>query len=196
VPSRVHAWIHGEERPPPEGRAAPAAPTGTLRAIAGEGEAFVPAAPETVWRTLLDPAALARVVPGCSRLVASGENAYEATVDIGVGPVRGRFEASVRLSDLAPPRAARLSGSLLGPLGSSHGAGSIRLEPHEGGTRVAYDYEVHLAGKVAAVGGRMLDGATRILIRQFFAALARQAAPAARAVPWWRALLRRLGLGA
>ena len=68
-----------------------------------------------------------------------------------------------------------------------------------GGTRIVYDYEVRLSGKVAAVGGRMLDGAARVLTGQFFARLAREAggAPAAAdARPAFRArLLRLLGIG-
>ena len=60
---------------------------------------------------------------------------------------------------------------MIGPLGSSHGTGRLRLEPTDDGTRVTYDYEIHLAGKVAAVGGRMLQGAARVLIGQFFAGL-------------------------
>ena len=46
----------------------------------------------------------------------------------------------------------------------------MTLEADEGGTRVGYTYEVEVTGKVAAVGGRMLEGATRILIGQFFEA--------------------------
>ena len=51
----------------------------------------------------------------------------------------------------------------------------MTLEAAEGGTQVRYDYAVHLTGKVAAVGGRMLDGAARLLIGQFFKALVKQA---------------------
>ena len=52
-----------------------------------------------------------------------------------------------------------------------------------------------LTGKVAAVGGRLLEGATRVVISQFFERLVAQVGePGIAAVPWWRRLLRLLGL--
>ncbi len=36
-------------------------------------------------------------------------------------------------------------------------------------------YTAEIGGKVASIGGRLLDGAARVIIGQFFAALARQA---------------------
>ncbi len=39
----------------------------------------------------------------------------------------------------------------------------------------AYTYEAEIGGKVASVGGRLLDGAARVVIGQFFQALARHA---------------------
>ena len=44
----------------------------------------------------------------------------------------------------------------------------MRLAAEQGGTRVDYDYSVEISGKVAAVGGRMLEGAARMVIGQFF----------------------------
>ena len=82
--------------------------------------------------------------------------------------MRGRFNATVDLSELDPPKAAKLSGSLAGPLGATRGAGRLRLEARDGGTHVNYDFTVEISGKVAAVGGRMLEGASRVVVGQFF----------------------------
>jgi 2-furoyl-CoA dehydrogenase large subunit len=38
-----------------------------------------------------------------------------------------------------------------------------------------YRYEAEIGGKVASIAGRLLDGAARLIIGQFFAALAGQA---------------------
>jgi 2-furoyl-CoA dehydrogenase large subunit len=62
-----------------------------------------------------------------------------------------------------------------GALGDARGTGRIRLTPMpDGGTTLAYDYDAEIGGKVASIGGRLLDGAAKIVIRQFFAALARK----------------------
>lgn len=194
---KIAEILEAEEPPPPEGTAvAPApAPVGEGHALKGDGATLVPASPETVWRTLLDPEALAAVIPGCHKLDLVAENEYHATVSLGVGPVRGVFEAGVRLSDLDPPSAATLSGELSGPLGSSRGAGRVRLAAEGDGTRVSYDYSVSISGKVAAVGGRLLEGAARVVVGQFFERLAAQVGGKPVAESWWRRLLRMLGIG-
>jgi 2-furoyl-CoA dehydrogenase large subunit len=52
----------------------------------------------------------------------------------------------------------------------------VTLAPNdEGGTIIDYTYEAAVGGKVAAVGGRLLEGAARVIFKQFFAALARKA---------------------
>jgi 2-furoyl-CoA dehydrogenase large subunit len=40
---------------------------------------------------------------------------------------------------------------------------------------LTYDYTAEVGGKVAAVGGRMLEGAAKIVLKQLFEQLGRQA---------------------
>jgi len=61
-------------------------------------------------------------------------------------------------------------------LGSARGSGLVELTPIESGTRLSYDYEAQVSGKVAAVGGRMLEGAAKVVLRQLFESLGRHAA--------------------
>jgi 2-furoyl-CoA dehydrogenase large subunit len=91
--------------------------------------------------------------------------------------VRGKFEATVKLDDLVTEKSGRITGTLSGPLGGASGAGHLRLEKTAAGTRLDYDYAVTATGKVVSVGGRLLDGAAAIIIRQFFERLARQLNP-------------------
>ncbi|MGH6750979.1 MAG: SRPBCC domain-containing protein, partial [Bradyrhizobium sp.] len=92
-----------------------------------------------------------------------------------IGPVKGRYRAEVKLSDLDPPRALTLSGSAEGGLGFGGGEGRITLTPHESGTTLHYVYDAAIGGKVASIGGRLLDGAAKVIIGQFFTSLARHA---------------------
>jgi 2-furoyl-CoA dehydrogenase large subunit len=175
TPTKISALIHGDEPARPEtAEAAPEAAPGKRRALTGTGSHTVPATPEEVWATLIDPEKLASVIPGCHELELVGENEYQALVTLGVGPVSGKFKANVKLSEMDPPSAVVLSGDLAGPLGSSRGSGHVTLTGGASETEVAYDYEVEITGRVAAVGGRMLDGATRIVISQFFRRLTAQ----------------------
>ncbi|MDP4004763.1 molybdopterin cofactor-binding domain-containing protein [Methylobacterium sp. NEAU K] len=192
----------GDELAPPAGHAASKPPTKPGdRTLRGEGTAEVTAPPESVWAMLLDPDVLASVIPGSHGVRKLSDTHFQADVSLGVGPVKGRYKADVTLSDLDAPRAATLTGTVTGGLGSGGGSGRITLEPNAtGGTRVSYVYEASVGGKVAAVGGRLLDGAARVIIGGFFAALARRAGGSSSRFPqipgFLRRLLARLGVSA
>jgi 2-furoyl-CoA dehydrogenase large subunit len=164
-PARVLEWIAGEEQP---SRIATAPPATAGSGLHGEGVVTVGRDPQAVWAAVLDDDMLRRAIRGCRALTRAGAHTFKADVLLGVGPVKGHFDADVGLFDLDPPRAAVLKGSLVGALGAASGAGRLALAPHGGGTRIVYAYDIHLSGRVAMVGGRMLNGATRHLINEFF----------------------------
>jgi len=206
TPSRVMDLIGIEDPGPSRGASASAAAAAAAATVAisgkrgkllsARGEITLSAAPEAVFAVLLDSAALARVIPGCNTLEQIGPNRYRADVTIGVGMIRARYAAELTLSDLEHPRRLRLSGSGLSSFGSAKGSGLVSLEPSADGTLLRYDYEAEISGKVAAVGGRMLEGAAKIVLRQLFEELGRQAGggTSARPVSIWRRFLRWLGI--
>tara|TARA_R100000935_G_scaffold23636_2_gene43018 strand:- start:5256 stop:8240 length:2985 start_codon:yes stop_codon:yes gene_type:complete len=172
--SKLAALIFGDEPAPKE----PVSETKTEataggRTLTGEGRAVVQASREDVWRMLLDPATLDAIIPGSHGVRKVGETRFEADVTLGIGPVRGRYKADIDLSDLDPPNAVTLSGQAVGALGTGGGQGRITLTDTEDGTEIAYRYEAQIGGKVASVGGRLLDGAAKVVIGEFFRALAR-----------------------
>jgi len=181
TPERLNSMLAGEEAPPPEDLAGLAAAEAEEEeagapAITGDGSVHVDADPASVWRALLDPQSLKQIIPGCHSVESISPEHYRAEVSLGVGPIRGRFDADVKLSDLEVEHRARLAGTLNGPLGKAEGSGRVTLSPENGGTRIDYTYGVEVGGKVASVGGRMIKRAARIVIDQFFERLARVAA--------------------
>ena len=176
VPAKLAFAVRGEEPAAPAGRAGGDIRKGSDRRLHGEGEADVNVSAERVWAMLLDPETLRAVIPGCHSVQKISDTHFRADVTIGIGPVKGRYRADVKLSDLDPPHAVTLGGSAEGALGFGGGEGRITLVPTaNGGTSIRYVYEAAIGGKVASIGGRLLDGAARVIIGQFFAALARQA---------------------
>ena len=176
-PSRIAGLLAGDEPQPkvkPK-RVEDTAPGGQ-RKLTGEGSAEVAASREEVWRMLLDPATLEAIIPGSHGVEKVSDTHFTADVTLGVGPVKGRYKADIELSDLDEPNAVTLSGKTVGALGSGEGSGRVTLEDLGGGrTRISYSYEAGIGGKVASVGGRLLDGAARVVIGQFFKALANHA---------------------
>ena len=177
VPAKLAEHVRGAEPAPPAGRAAPAiGERSGDRSLRGEGSATVGATAERIWAMLLDPATLQAVIPGCHSVEKISDTHFRAAVTLGIGPVKGRYRAEVKLSDLDPPHAVTLGGSAEGALGFGGGEGRITLVPNgSGSTDVRYVYHAAIGGKVASIGGRLLDGAARVIIGQFFSALARQA---------------------
>jgi len=180
TPAKLAEHVHPKEGAPrhsgPAGPgAAGLAPPADGKTLHGNGEVFVPASPEAVWRMLLDVDTLAAVIPGCHAVEKLSDSHFHADVTLGVGPVKGRYRAEVRLSDLVPPRSATLHGSARGALGFGRGTGQVTLTLTATGTQLSYRYSAQIGGKVAAIGGRLLDAAARLVIRQFFMALASRA---------------------
>lgn len=172
-------------------------PKASGRALVMSGVVELKASPQAVFDVLLDPEALAAVIPGCHELAATGEHRYAADVTLGIGPVKARYRAEVTLSEIDPPRALRLGGRGTSAVGSAEGSGRVTLSPSGAGTRLEYDYDVVIGGKIAAVGGRMLEGAARVVLNQLFERLDRRAlgeTDAANDASFWKRLLRRLGI--
>lgn len=195
TPSRVHGLLQADDPPPRPGSETAGAKekaAGDGRTLRMSGSVDLAGTPEQIYAVLLDPDALARVVPGCHELQQVAENQYRADVTFGIGLIKARYAAQIHLADLAPPHGLSLGGSGISPLGSVSGDGRVRLEAVDAGTtRLHYDYGVSVSGKVAAVGSRMLEGAAKLVLRQLFEQLGRQVggqvgAPAPRS--WWRRL--------
>ena len=176
--------------------AAPGLPRPLLGFVALQDRPVPVLAPEL----LLDPQALMSIIPGAHGVEKVSDSEFRADVTLGIGPVKGRYSAAISLSDLNEPESVTLSGGTEGALGSGHGSGRVTLTEDGGRTTIAYTYEAAVGGKVASIGGRLLDGAARVVIGQFFDALAHKASgktgsrirlPAA-----FKRLLAMIGVGA
>lgn len=141
-----------------------------------EGSYELPAPPDRVWAALLDPARLAKAIPGCEKLEAVGEDEYRATLKVGVAAVKGTFEGKVRLFDLQAPIRYRMAVEGSGAPGFVRGEAAMELSAAEKGTRVAYSADVQIGGLIAGVGQRMLGGVAKMMLDQFFSRMAEQLA--------------------
>jgi uncharacterized protein len=139
------------------------------------GAVALPADRQTVWAKLNDPETLKLCIPGCQSLERSGENGFAAVAKIKVGPVSATFKGNVELTELDPPNSYRISGQGDGGVaGFAKGGARVRLsDAAEGGTTLAYDVEATIGGKLAQLGGRLIDGVAKKMADQFFANFAK-----------------------
>jgi len=138
-----------------------------------EGQYAIPAKPETVWERLNDPNVLAKSLPGVDKLEPTGPDSYRATIKYKVGPVSGNFEGTVELSEKDPPHSMRLKINARGGPGFINGEGKVELAAKDESTEIHYSGDVQLGGMLAALGSRMLEGAAKKSIEEFFLSIAK-----------------------
>ena len=133
------------------------------------GEEIIPAPREAVWKALNDPGVLKQAIPGCQEISKKSDTDFEAKVTVKIGPVKATFTGDVHLSDLKPPESYRISGEGQGGLaGFASGGANIRLEEVPEGTKLSYDVDAQVGGKLASIGSRLIDSTSRSLATQFF----------------------------
>lgn len=139
-----------------------------------EGDALIPAEPSAVWAGLNDPEVLRRSIPGCQSMEQTGAREFTATVVTKVGPVSATFRGKVELADLDPPHGYTLKGrGQGGPAGFAKGEARIRLTPEGDGTRLSYEADADIGGKIASVGGRLVQGVAKKTADEFFTGFGR-----------------------
>ena len=136
------------------------------------GEREIAADRETVWAALMEPEVLKECVPGAQEVTGNPQDGYEATVTQKVGPVKATFKGMVTFSEMNQPESLRLEGDGKGgAAGFAKGAADVRLEEIEGGTKLSYDVEAKVGGKLAQLGSRIVDGFAKKMADQFFSNL-------------------------
>lgn len=129
---------------------------------------------QTVWDALNDPEVLQACIPGCESFDKADENAYDATVNAKVGPVKAKFKGRVSLKELNPPESYTMSfEGQGGQAGFAKGEASVQLDEVDGGTRVGYDVHANVGGKLAQLGSRLVKGAAEKTANEFFENFAR-----------------------
>jgi carbon monoxide dehydrogenase subunit G len=139
-----------------------------------EGSYTFDAPRDRVWSVLMDAEALKSCVPGCESLTPSGENAYEASLKVGVAAIRGNYKGNIRLTDIAEPDSYKMQVDGRGGAGFVRGVAEIELVDQGASTLVNVTGDGNVGGTVAGVGQRMLGGVAKMLMGQFFECLKKQ----------------------
>jgi carbon monoxide dehydrogenase subunit G len=133
------------------------------------GSYTVPVAREKAYTLLQDPDILAKCMPGIQSLSKIADDQYEMKMKMMIAALSGSFDGKVSLTDPNPPESFRLLVEGSGRIGFLKGDGLLKLSTNgDSTTKVDYEGEVHVGGTMAAVGQRLLDATSRMMIRKFF----------------------------
>ena len=125
----------------------------------------------TVWNALFDPEVLARTLPGCEKLEREG-NQFRGDINVKMGPVQGKFQGKVDITNVVEHQGYTMIVDGRGPAGFGKATAAMRVTAQGSGTRLDYDSDVQVGGKIASVGQRLIEGVARTTMNRFFACLA------------------------
>ncbi len=124
---------------------------------------------EQVWAALNDIDVLRASIPGCDVLEAVGDTNFKAQITTKVGPVKAKFKFDVALSDMDPPNSYLISAEGQGgAAGFANGSCAVSLREDGADTILAYHAKANVGGKLAQLGGRLIDGTAQKMADEFF----------------------------
>ena len=133
------------------------------------GEERVAAPRSRVWDALNDPEILRQCIPGCQSLEREGADKLRTTVEVKLGPIGARFNGSFTLSDINAPQSYTLTGEGNGgTVGSAKTSIKVRLTEEGGATLLSYEVDAQVGGRLAQLGGPLIDATAKRFASQFF----------------------------
>jgi carbon monoxide dehydrogenase subunit G len=140
------------------------------------GEQRIAGDRQRVWDALNDPAVLRQCIPGCQSLEQDGPDRFIGVAEIKIGPIGARFNAVVELQDKQPPERYTLVGEGKGGMaGHAKGRAIVVLtQKCAETTLLAYEVEADVGGRLAQLGGPIIEATAKRLAADFFAKLERQ----------------------
>lgn len=122
-----------------------------------------------VYAALNDPDILQQCIPGCEALTKHSDTEMEAKIVLKIGPVKARFSGDVVLDNSGAPNAFSLSGQGNGgAAGFAKGGADVTLAEDGEGTILKYTAKADIGGKLAQLGGRLIQSTSKKLAAKFF----------------------------
>lgn len=134
------------------------------------GQRHLPVDRMRVWTALNDPAMIKQCVPGCESMELQPEGHFALAMKVALGPVNAKFKGKIWLEDVVVGQSYTLNFSGDGvTAGFANGAARVTLADDAGGTLMAYDVTAKIGGRLAQIGSRLIDSASKKMADDFFA---------------------------
>lgn len=133
------------------------------------GTIEIKAPKERVFAFVMDPNKVAECAPGFKSMEILGPDHFKPTLAVGIGAIKATFTLDVQLEDVRPTDHAAMHGR--GSAGGSAVDMTAAMDltaTSDAVTTMAWVADVNIAGTLASVGARMMDGVAHKLTAQFF----------------------------
>jgi len=133
------------------------------------GEETIKAPRQEVWNFLIDPHKATQCAPGLQSVDVISDTQFKASVRAGVGMIRGTFNFDINWTTLDEPNHAEM-------VANGNAAGSaVQLtskmdleDTDDGGTLMKWSANVRVSGKLAGVGGRLMNPVADRMVKDIF----------------------------
>jgi carbon monoxide dehydrogenase subunit G len=133
------------------------------------GELTVRAPREAVFEAIEDARFFANCIEGVQELTEIDPTHYDAMFETKVAYMKFRFKLSIEVTRKEPPETieARVEGTPLGIVGRITASSLTRLTQVGDDTRIGYEIEANITGKLGSLGQPVLRSKAKELEKQF-----------------------------
>ena len=134
-----------------------------------EGSVPIRASRERVWAFVIDPQQVGPCGPGVEKIEVIDETHFKATAKVGIGFISARFVVDMEFAERQPPDRALIKAHGQAPGSAVDANAEMRLSDGPDGTTIMdWGADVNIAGTLASLGARLIEGTANKMIGQTF----------------------------
>ena len=126
-------------------------------AIKFGGDFEVARSPEEVYDFLTDPHKFAPLLPDFQGMEVQDERHFAVKVNVGISYIKGTANVKMELAEATRPNRAQYKGQGSVAGGNVSLTAGFDLAPTDGGTKVAWQGEAQIFGRLTSVAGGLLE---------------------------------------
>ena len=133
------------------------------------GEETIKAPRQDVWDFLIDPHKATQCAPGLQSVEVISDTNFKCTVRAGVGMIRGNFNFDINWNNIDEPTHAEMvaNGNAAGSAVQMNSTLDLS-DTDDGGTLMKWSANVRVSGKLAGVGGRLMNPVADRMTKDIF----------------------------
>jgi carbon monoxide dehydrogenase subunit G len=134
-----------------------------------KGTVEIAAPRDRVWAFLMDPNQVGPCGPGVESIEVVDEDHFKARAKVGIGFISAKFNVDMTVAERTEPDLAVLKAHGQAPGSAVDATANMALSgPAEGPTTMDWSADVLIAGTLASVGARLIEGTANKMIGQTF----------------------------
>ena len=133
------------------------------------GTVEIAAPRDRVWAFLMDPEQVGPCGPGVESVEVVDDDHFKAKAKVGIGFISAKFNIDMTVAERTQPDLAVLKAHGQAPGSAVDATANMALSgPADGPTTMNWSADVLIAGTLASVGARLIEGTANKMIGQTF----------------------------